>query len=117
MDEDFVQLRIHGLKDDLFEILRNEPKLVMVEGNKILEVKSTVYDKGTAALSLINQRHYEFIMAIGDDRTDEDLFGVLPPTAFTIKVGTSMSLARYNLRSQKLVYDFFNTLLTTSEVI
>lgn len=117
VDEDFVQLRIHGLKDDLFEILRNEPKLVMVEGNKILEVKSTVYDKGTAALSLINQRPYEFIMAIGDDRTDEDLFGVLPQTAFTIKVGTNMSLARYNLRSQKLVYDFFNTLLATSEVV
>lgn len=110
VDEDFVQLRIHELKDDLFEILKNESKLVLIEGNKILEVKSTVYDKGTTATSLLSQRNYGFIMAIGDDRTDEDLFEVLPDSAFSIKVGTTMSVARFNLNSQALVYDFFQAL-------
>jgi trehalose 6-phosphate synthase/phosphatase len=111
VDEDFVQVRINELKDNLFEILKNEPKLVMLEGNKILEVKSTAYDKGSSALSLLHQRNYDFILAIGDDRTDEDLFRVLPDKAFTIKVGTAMSLAKYNLRSQKLVYEFFESLV------
>jgi len=110
VDEDFVQVRIHELKDDLFEILKNESKLVLLEGNKILEVKSTVYDKGTTATTLLSQRNYDFILAIGDDRTDEDLFEVLPESAFTIKVGTTMSVARFNLKSQHLVYDFFESL-------
>lgn len=111
VDEDFVQVRIHELKDNLFEILKNEPKLVMLEGNKILEIKSTAYDKGSSALSLLNQKKYDFILAIGDDRTDEDLFRVLPEKSHTIKVGTAISLAKYNLKSQKFVYDFFETLV------
>lgn len=110
VDEDFVQVRIHELKDDLFEILKNEPKLIMLEGNKILEVKSTLYDKGTSALSLLQNKNYDFILAIGDDRTDEDLFAVLPDSAFTIKVGSEMTMAKFNLKSQDLVYHFFKTL-------
>jgi trehalose 6-phosphate synthase/phosphatase len=117
VDEDFVQVRIHELKDDLFEILKNEPKLVMLEGNKILEVKSTVYDKGTSALTLLDQGAYDFILALGDDRTDEDLFGALPDNAFTIKVGSAMSLAKYNLKSQRLVYEFFESLVGTKITI
>lgn len=111
VDDDFVQIRIHELKDDLFEILKNEPKLIMLEGNKILEVKSMIYDKGTTARNLLSQKNYDFIMAIGDDRTDEDLFGVLPENAYTIKVGTALSLAKFNLKSQKLIYDFFESLV------
>lgn len=110
VDEDFVQVRINELKDNLSEILKDEPKLIMLEGNKILEVKSTAYDKGTSAMHLLSQKDYDFILAIGDDRTDEDLFSVLPETAYTIKVGSALSLAKYNLKSQKLIYDFFESL-------
>lgn len=115
VDEDFVQLRIHELKDDLWEILKNESKLELVEGNKILEIKSTLYDKGSSAVSLL-KRKYDFILAIGDDRTDEDLFSVLPENAFTVKVGTGLSIARYNLKSQNLIYDFFELLVNQSVI-
>ena len=111
VDEDFVQVRIHELKDNLFEILKNEPKLIMLDGNKILEIKSTAYDKGTSALTLLQQKNYDFILALGDDRTDEDLFGALPKEAITIKIGTAISQAKYNLKSQKFVYEFFESLL------
>jgi trehalose 6-phosphate synthase/phosphatase len=111
VEEDFVNVRIHELKDNLFEILKNEPKLVMLDGNKILEIKSTAYDKGTSALRLLQQKNYDFILALGDDRTDEDLFRALPNEAVTIKIGTAISLAKYNLKSQKFVYDFFESLL------
>jgi trehalose 6-phosphate synthase/phosphatase len=117
VDEDFVQIRINELKDNLSEILKEEPKLIMLEGNKILEVKSTVYDKGTSAMLLLSQKEYGFILAIGDDRTDEDLFNVLPETAFSIKVGSALSLAKYNLKSQKLIYDFFESLTSASVTI
>ena len=36
-------------------------------------------------------------MAIGDDRTDEDLFAALPPEAITIRVGPGLTRARYRL--------------------
>ena len=38
----------------------------------VLEVKSIMYDKGSAASELINKDEYDFVLAIGDDRTDED---------------------------------------------
>jgi trehalose 6-phosphate synthase/phosphatase len=40
------------------------------------------------------------VLAIGDDRTDEDTFGAMPPEAYTVKVGGSpRSRARYSIAS------------------
>lgn len=35
----------------------------------------------------INNTHYDFILGIGDDWTDEYLFQDLPAKAYTIRVG------------------------------
>lgn len=107
-DEEIASLRIHELKDDLTEILKTESKLQMLEGDKVLEIKSILYDKGTAASVLINQENYDFILAIGDDKTDEDLFKVIPKYGFTIKVGAKQSKARYNIRNQSQIYEILS---------
>jgi trehalose 6-phosphate synthase/phosphatase len=67
-----------------------------LEGNKVLEIKPAGLHKGTAAARWLGTEHPDFILAMGDDHTDEDLFGVLPPAAYTVKVGSApRSLARY----------------------
>ena len=38
-----------------------------------------------------------FLLAAGDDYTDEEMFGVLPEKAYSIKVGLSISKARFNV--------------------
>jgi trehalose 6-phosphate synthase/phosphatase len=114
-DEEIAALRINELKDDLAEILKEEPKLQLLEGEKVLEVKSIVYDKGTAALKLICDGSYDFIMAIGDDRTDEDLFRVIPKDGITVKVGNKPSRAKYNIRNQAQIYKILS-LFTNNEV-
>jgi trehalose 6-phosphate synthase/phosphatase len=63
-------------------------------GNRVLEIKHSKYTKGTAALKLLDNKHYDFILAIGDDTTDEDLFRSLPAEAFTIKIGHGSTAAR-----------------------
>ncbi|MCU0473247.1 MAG: bifunctional alpha,alpha-trehalose-phosphate synthase (UDP-forming)/trehalose-phosphatase [Bacteroidales bacterium] len=107
-DEEIATLRINELKDDLSEILKSEPKLFVLEGDKVLEVKSILYDKGTVASALISKVNYDFILALGDDRTDEDLFKVIPDNGFTIKVGSKPSNARFNVRSQQQIYEILN---------
>ena len=107
-DEEIASLRINDLKDDLTEILKSESKLQMLEGDKVLEVKSILYDKGSAASVLINKDNYDFILAIGDDRTDEDLFKVIPRFGFTIKVGSKPSKARFNIRNQSQIYEILS---------
>ncbi|MDQ3222621.1 MAG: bifunctional alpha,alpha-trehalose-phosphate synthase (UDP-forming)/trehalose-phosphatase, partial [Gemmatimonadota bacterium] len=37
------------------------------------------------------------VLAIGDDRTDEDLFAALPPEAITIRVGPGPTRARFRV--------------------
>jgi trehalose 6-phosphate synthase/phosphatase len=76
-----------------------ETKAVVLDGNKVVEVKSSRSDKGQVLVNLFDRNEYDFVMAIGDDRTDEDLFEVLDDgVAFTIKVGPEPTKARYRLQ-------------------
>ena len=93
-------LRANELKDDLVYLTSNLG-LAVVEGSKVIEIKNANINKGRAAQNWLLKQPWDFILAIGDDRTDEDLFEVLPPTAYSIKVGIGPSKARYNLFYQR----------------
>lgn len=69
--------------------------LQLLSGNKVIEVKNTEVNKGKATLKLLDENDYDFVLAIGDDHTDEDTFKALPPNAYSIKVGTNISAARF----------------------
>lgn len=72
-------------------------KAVVLDGNKVVEVKSCLSDKGQVLTHTFGQQDYDFILAIGDDRTDEDLFEALDRDAYTLKVGTGITKARYRV--------------------
>ena len=61
----------------------------------VIEVRNSGINKGTAALEWLERRAPDFILAAGDDRTDEDTFEVLPPDAWTVRVGEARSRARF----------------------
>jgi trehalose 6-phosphate synthase/phosphatase len=60
------------------------------------EVRSAEAHKGKAALRQLKPNH-DFVLVIGDDRTDEDMFTDLPDSAYSIKVGRGRTNARYRL--------------------
>jgi len=62
---------------------------------------------------LLEKNHYDFILSIGDDRTDEDMFEVLAnnSNAYTIKVGDGDTLAKYRLENVQNVIVLLNELL------
>jgi len=70
-----------------------------LEGSKVVEIRNAGVNKGRAALRWISREKWDFILAIGDDLTDEDVFKTLPTTAWSIKVGFSASAAKFNLSS------------------
>lgn len=74
--------------------------LQIMKGNKIVEVKNSNVTKGSEALRLLGKEQYDFIMAVGDDTTDEDMFMALPEQAITIKVGRNSNVAKYNIPTQ-----------------
>ena len=95
-------MRARELANDLLNLTANL-NLQVLEGSKVVEVKIAGVNKGRAALQWISERAWDFILAIGDDLTDEDVFKVLPATAWSIKVRFSASAARFNLGSPSQV--------------
>jgi len=98
-DSELSAMRLRELTDELVDLTANL-NLQILEGSKVVEVKNSGISKGRAALQWIAKEDWDFILAIGDDRTDEDMFEVLPEIAYSLKVGPGSSLARFNLKSQ-----------------
>ena len=86
----------------------------IIQGDKVIEIKSPDYNKGSEVSRQLKKEYYDFILAIGDDTTDEDMFKALPKNAATIKVGYVSETARYNLPSQEQVLPLLQTLVNIS---
>jgi trehalose 6-phosphate synthase/phosphatase len=73
--------------------------LKILNGNKVVEIINNETGKGKAVKKLIEEGQYDFILSIGDDTTDEEMFEYFLniPNAYTVKVGTGSSFARYKL--------------------
>ncbi|WP_455363672.1 bifunctional alpha,alpha-trehalose-phosphate synthase (UDP-forming)/trehalose-phosphatase [[Eubacterium] cellulosolvens] len=97
-DPELGTVRARELRDYLSH-LTADTDLQVLEGNKVVEIKNVGVDKGRAATRWLSKKAWPFILAIGDDSTDEDLFAVLPDRAYTVKVGPGASLAKYKLAS------------------
>jgi len=84
--------------------------LEVLEGNKVVEIKNLEVNKGSTALKWLSTVNADFILAVGDDWTDEDTFKSLPDDAFTIKVGSVHSAAKYSIKDYKSVRNFLKML-------
>jgi trehalose 6-phosphate synthase/phosphatase len=109
------QQKVKELKEELRALVAHENRLHVLEGDKVVEVKRAGYDKGVAALKFIANQEFDFIMAIGDDRTDEDIFRSLPTEAITIKIGATLSIAKYNLATQNDVWQIIGQITGNSK--
>ncbi len=109
-DPEQASLRAKELLDDLTGYTRNIDVQVF-EGNKVIEVRNSGINKGTAALEWLSGQTPEFILGIGDDWTDEDLFRALPPTAFSVRVGVANTVARFYLGNHTAVRRMLHELI------
>lgn len=100
VESDDIEGQAIDLSTQLRRVSSSIP-LAVIQGNKVVEVKPAQHSKGTVALTLVDQKPYDFIVSIGDDTTDEDMFRQLPNWAYTMKVGPGMSFARYRLARQQ----------------
>lgn len=74
------------------------------DGRKIIEVKPKSLHKGVIARDFTEKYPSDFILAVGDDYTDEDMFGALPSHAISVKIGPGTTHAKYQVaRMEKLI--------------
>jgi trehalose 6-phosphate synthase/phosphatase len=86
------ELRLH-----LTQLLANQPVEILA-GHKVVEIRPHGIHKGRIVPPLPPERLASTtVLAMGDDRTDEDLFGALPAEAVTVKVGPGPTQARFRV--------------------
>ncbi len=101
-DPEQARVRAQELLDTLADYTRNIDVQVL-EGRKVIEVRPSGINKGTAAQEWLKDRAPDFILGIGDDWTDEDLFRALPAEACSVRVGLANTAAHYYLSSHTAV--------------
>ncbi|HEU0110959.1 MAG TPA: bifunctional alpha,alpha-trehalose-phosphate synthase (UDP-forming)/trehalose-phosphatase, partial [Flavisolibacter sp.] len=102
--------RSRELRNNLLQQLANTP-LQVIDGNKVLEVRMIGVDKGITAMTILNNIQPDFILCIGDDTTDEDMFRLLRDKGYTIKIGRGNTAAQHTIPSQREVFPFLRRFL------
>ncbi len=98
-------MRSRELRNNLLQLTANT-SLQVIDGNRVLEVRMIGVDKGAAATSMLAHIDPDFILCIGDDATDEDMFRALKDRGHTIKIGRANTSAQFTILSQKDVFPF-----------
>ncbi len=103
------QNKANELKATIQPLIANHD-LEIMDGDKVIEVKVSGVNKGRAATKWLLAHEHDYILAMGDDWTDEFMFKELPESTVTIKVGNKKTEARYRLKDTKAVYAFLKKL-------
>lgn len=106
---------------ELLTLLKNHlynTPVQIIDGNKVIEVKHFMAHKGTTCRNNILCADHDFVLAIGDDKTDEDLFEQLEGTnEYSIKVGMGTTAAPYRVKSVDGVLEFLQELAGPGNII
>jgi trehalose 6-phosphate synthase/phosphatase len=109
VDPELANVRLRELRFALTELVRAN-NLELLSGSKVLELRIAGVNKG---LTLEHVPSDRLIVAIGDDRTDEDMFAALPEGAIAIHVGRGETRARYRLASIRDVRRMLRALIAS----
>ena len=107
-DPDFGSLRATELSEVLTSLIGTDD-LSVLNGNKVMEVKSSNVNKGRAATRMLGEADYDFVFAIGDDWTDEFMFQELPESTVTVKVGRHKTAAKYYVENTQMVRELLKS--------
>jgi trehalose 6-phosphate synthase/phosphatase len=98
-DPEFGELQAKELRLLLGELLQNAPVEILL-GDRVVELRVQGIHKGRVLGSILVENPGPiWILAMGDDRTDQELFSSLPPQSDIVQVGRGPTLAPYRLVS------------------
>ena len=109
-DPEFGAEQAHELQLHLHELLSNTPVEILA-GDHVVEIRSHGVNKGRVVPHIVAAHPEGLLVAIGDDRTDEDMFVALPPGSIAIHVGSGHTRAQFRLAAVKDVRTFLRALL------
>jgi trehalose 6-phosphate synthase/phosphatase len=91
-DRDYGAAQARELAVHLAALLSNAP-VEILQGSMVIEVRLHGVNKGRAVARILERDGAALLFAIGDDRTDEDMFAALPEDGVAVHVGPGESRA------------------------
>ena len=110
-DPELAKIRTIELNTVLTSMVANN-ELSILQGNKVIEIKSSNVNKGRAMNQILLQKKYDFIAIAGDDWTDEYMFDEAPERAYTLKVGLENTKAKYHIKSHERILELLSKLIS-----
>ncbi len=112
-DPEFGEWLANELNSTLDELLA-DTQLRAIQGRKNVEVKLIWANKADVLAQMTHDEpDFDFMLAAGDDTTDEDLFEKMGPDTWTVHVGSQNTVARYRLRDHNEMLELLATLSGT----
>ena len=108
-----VKSDIFELKERLSKLTSQRDDLILMEGKQTFEVKYSSVDKGKTSLQLKNNIAADWVLAAGDDVTDEPMLAAFRDSGITIKISESENVdtaAEYQLRNSDEQLEFMDML-------
>ena len=113
--DDHKAKREHDRLLSLLRPLVPDLSLMIMENSKVVEVCPVVTSKGRAVKPWVDSGKYDFVLAVGDDTTDETMFAAMPDSAWTIKVGAGLTKARSRMLDAPALQRLLSYLVAESE--
>jgi len=108
-EPELAKVRLSELREILLDYTHNLD-VGLLEGNKVIEVKDKAVNKGRAAKVMRDDQDWDFILCVGDDVTDEDMFVALSDSAHCIKVGFGQTEAQSQVKDVAAFLSILNQL-------
>ena len=99
-DNDLADRCLVEMNLEISLLLQQHTDLLWLNGNKVIEIKLANCHKGMYVEKLLQANRYDFILAMGDDRTDEDMFKAVPSDGYSIKIGEGETNACLRFKQQ-----------------
>ena len=110
-EREFGARQAHEFRMLLGDALSNQPWEVL-EGTKVIEVRVRGVSKALVAQRVqMEMSETTQLIAVGDDRTDEELFRALPSSSITVAVGTRATDAKFRVTDYRVVRQLLRAII------
>ncbi len=108
-EKELGEVRSRELLEDLRSFAGME-NLQIHEAGRMVEIRNAESHKASMLKAYMDGRKWDFMFAVGDDQSNESMFEMLPPDAFTLRIGSILTSARYNMQDRKHLIEFLREL-------
>lgn len=108
-EKELGEVRSRELIEDLRSFAGME-NLQVNEVGRLIEIRNAESHKASMLQNYLADTEYDFIFAVGDDQSNEAMFTVLPDGAVTVRIGSTLTSAHYNMTDHTRLLSFLSDL-------